>query len=149
MHKKEFYQTCCKDLLKRILHKFTFHFSKLYFIFHGFLKFGQISRILKELMISKLKRMSTNGLYPARNHSAPGPASCRASQAKRLRRPARDGPPSPQPMWPAPAQSDAAVQLPPVSRWPRCSEVFTSSTCGEGVTRRAWTGESGLTEARC
>jgi hypothetical protein len=46
MHGKEFGQTYCKDLLKRIPKKFTFHFSKVYSIFYGFLKFIQNSKIL-------------------------------------------------------------------------------------------------------
>jgi hypothetical protein len=46
MDKKEFGQAYCKDLLKRIPKKIAFHFSKVYSIFYGFLKFIRISRNL-------------------------------------------------------------------------------------------------------
>jgi hypothetical protein len=36
MHKKEFGQACCKDLLNRILMKFNLYFHELYFIFNIF-----------------------------------------------------------------------------------------------------------------
>jgi hypothetical protein len=48
MYKKEFGQVYCKDLLKRIPKKFTIHFSKVYSIFYGFLKFIRISRKLNQ-----------------------------------------------------------------------------------------------------
>jgi hypothetical protein len=37
MHKMEFGQAYCKDLLKRILKKFISYFSEFYFVFFKFL----------------------------------------------------------------------------------------------------------------
>jgi hypothetical protein len=56
MHKMEFGQAYCRDLLKRNPRKFMLHFSKFYFILYGFLKFIQISRNLNEKMnLEKIK----------------------------------------------------------------------------------------------
>jgi hypothetical protein len=44
MHKIEFGQSYCKDLLKRITRKFSLYFFKFYSIFYGFLNLKQISR---------------------------------------------------------------------------------------------------------
>jgi hypothetical protein len=47
MHKIEFGQAYCKDLLKSILWKFTLYFSEFYSIYYEFLKFILILGILK------------------------------------------------------------------------------------------------------
>jgi hypothetical protein len=103
--------------------------------------------------------MNRNGLYPSQNHSTPGPVACRASWAKRPRWLARGGRPwtnVARPGQPRPVRHAWrvlwAVTVPradTASQWPRCSEVFASSTSVEGLTRGAWTGELGLTEACC
>jgi hypothetical protein len=107
--------------------------------------------------------MNRNGLYPSQNHNTLGPVACHASRAKRPRWLAGGGLAHGQ-MWPGPTQPGQprpvrharhvlwAVTVPradTANRWPRCSEVFASSTSVEGLTRGAWTGELGLTEACC
>jgi hypothetical protein len=47
MHKTEFGQGYCKDLLKIIQMKFNLHFSELHLIYYQFLNFKQISQNFK------------------------------------------------------------------------------------------------------
>jgi hypothetical protein len=42
MHKNEFGQAHCKDLLNRILWKFILYFSEFYSVYYEYLKFGWI-----------------------------------------------------------------------------------------------------------
>jgi hypothetical protein len=48
MHKKEFGQAYCKDLLNRILKNFILHFSEFYTIFYKYYNLKRIFGIFKE-----------------------------------------------------------------------------------------------------
>jgi hypothetical protein len=116
-------------------------------------------------MISKIKKDEQEWALsvPKPQHSGAGGLSCFTGQKAKV---ACWGWPSPWPnvARPGPAQPGQprpvrharhvlwAVTVPradTANRWPRCSEVFASSTSVEGLTRGAWTGELGLTEACC
>jgi hypothetical protein len=109
------------------------------------LKFGQISKILKEIIISKIEKdeRALSGSKPQRY----GVGGLPRSRAKRPGRPAGGGGPAHDQCGPASlgrrgvlgAHSGRSphpklTRLPPAGRWLRCGEVFASSTSGEGVT---------------